>query len=334
MATAAIFDNLRFSAQVQGEKELSLVEQFFTEEKSFRITNMRNTPEYITINDGLPENDIVRTKADFIISEQDWRASVRQAQVEELFGLLQQLAPVAPQVAVVMLDLIVEGMDIAGREELVKRIRQVTGMRDPDAEEPTPEEIQQAQAAEEQAAMQRAAMEAEIAAKQAEAALKTANAEKAQADAARAGVQVQQIVSQIAGQNVNTQKAALDAALAVIAAPPAIDVADTILHQAGYRSRAEEEDDALRAAAQDHEREEVEKEVAQGEQETAARQQQREQEQQVAAADASVSGEPRDGGDQVSGQAPPSRPSTAAALASGASINQGYDGASDDYAGK
>lgn len=69
LATAKFFDNLRFANQVQGEKQLSLLNQYFTEEKSFRITNQRGQPEYVTVNDGLPENDIVRTKADFIISD-------------------------------------------------------------------------------------------------------------------------------------------------------------------------------------------------------------------------------------------------------------------------
>lgn len=240
MATAGYFDNLRLSKQIHGEKELSLVEQYFTEQKSFRITNMRGTPDYITINDGLPENDVASTKADFIISEEDWRASVRQAQTEELLQLLQQLAPVAPQVAIVMLDLIVEGMDVPSREELVRRIRQVTGMRDPDAEEPTPEEQQKAQEAAEQAAMQKAMMHAQIAEKQAAAQAKVAQAAKADADA-------KAVLATMAGANVATQKAALEAALLMLSAPPATPVADVVLHEAGYVSRTEDEQ-AQRAA--------------------------------------------------------------------------------------
>lgn len=238
MATAGIFDNLRFATQCHGEKQLSLIEQYFTEQKSFRITNMRGSPEFIEVNDGLPENDITRSKADYIISEADWRASVRQAQVEELFQLLSQLAPVAPQVAMVMLDLIVEGMDIAGRDEIVRRIRQVTGMRDPDApDEMTPEEQQQQAAAQAQQQMQQAAMEADIADKQAGAQLKAAQAQ-------RMGAEVQKIMASIAGQNITTQKAALEAALAALMTPPAVPVADGLLKEAGFVSRSEAEEDA------------------------------------------------------------------------------------------
>ena len=237
MSTAGIFDNLRFAAQVRGEKQLSIVEQHMTEEKAFRITNMRGSPEYVTINDGLPENDIVATKADFIISEQDWRASVRQAQVEELLQLLQQLAPVNPQVALVMLDLVVEGMDVPQRDELVRRIRTITGMRDPDAEEPTPEELQREQA--QQVAQQRqdALTDATIADKQ-------ASAQQKAAQAARLGAEAQKIQTAIASGNVAATKAALEAALQMLSAPAIVPVADQILHEAGFQSRSEQEEDA------------------------------------------------------------------------------------------
>ncbi len=255
MATAGLFDNLRFAKQVHGEKQLAMIEQFFTEEKSFRITNMRGTPEYVTINDGLPDNDIVREKADYVISEADWRASVRQAQTEELLKLLMQLAPAAPQVVMVMLDLIVEGMDVPSREELVRRIRQVTGMRDPDAEQPTQEEIARAQQEAEQAAMQKAAMEAEIADKQASAAQKQAMAEKAKVDA-------QSVLATMAGTNVNSQVAALQAALQMLAAPAAVPVADGVLHESGFVSRTEGEVRAVDQAAKQHVLQQAQAEMA------------------------------------------------------------------------
>ena len=271
LATAKFFDNLRYAAQLQGEIQLSLIEQYFSDQKAFRITNMRGTPEYITINDGLPENDIVRTKADFIISEADWRASVRQAQVEELLDLIAKLAPVAPQAVLVTLDLLVESMDIPMRDEIVRRIRQITGQRDPDADEPTPEEIAQAQAAAEQQAMQKAAMQADIANKQADAAKKNAQAQEI-------GAKIQSILSQTAGQNVNTQKAAIEAAVAAIMAPPAIPVADSILHEGGFVSRTEQESNmALAGRAQEAEQQHA-LEVA------AAQQQQQQQQAQQAQA--------------------------------------------------
>lgn len=259
LSTSGLFENLRYAKQVHGEKELSLTEQYFTEEKSFRITNTRGSPDYITVNDGLPENDIVRTKADYIISEDDWRSTVRQAQVEELMELMMKLAPASPQIAMVMLDLIVEGMDVPSRDEIVRRIRQVTGMRDPDAEQPTQEEVAKAQEAAEQAAMQKAMMQAQIAEKQASAQAKAAQAGKVEADA-------KAVLAGLAGTNVATQVAALQAALAMLTAPGVVPVADGVLHEAGFVSRTEED-----AAAQEAQRQALE--AAAAEQQAAQAQQ-------------------------------------------------------------
>lgn len=241
MATAGLFDNLRYADQIRGEKLLSMVEQFMDKRKQFRITNMRGVPEFITINDGLPENDIARTKADFVIAEEDWRSTMRQAAVEQLLEVMTQLAPGAPQIVMVMIDLIVESMDIPNREEIVKRIRQVTGMKDPDQTEPTPEDVAKEQAAMQQAAMQQAMVQAELEGKQADAAKKQAEAVKAQAGA-------QQILAAMAGQNVESQVAALNAALVMIGTPAAAPVADIVLHEAGFKSRTEIEQDAQRQA--------------------------------------------------------------------------------------
>lgn len=271
LSTAGLFDNLRLASQIHGEKSLSTVEQFFTEEKSFRITNMRGTPEYITVNDGMPENDIVRTKADYVISEDDWRMSVRQAQTAELMQLLTQIAPVAPQVVMVLLDLLVEKMDIPNRDEIVRRIRQATGMRDPDAEGPTPEEQQRMAKQAQQEAMQTALMEAEIAGKQAKADQSAAAAMKAKADA-------QKIIASIAGGNVGAQKAALEAALMMLSAPQSVAVADGVLHEAGFVSRSEQEEDAMREQAIQQKQAEIEQ--AQ-QQEAAAAAQEAQRQQQI-----------------------------------------------------
>lgn len=276
LATAKFFDNLRFANQVQGEKQLSLVEQYFTEEKAFRITNMRGTPEYIVVNDGLPENDIVRSKADFVISEQEWRASVRQAQVAELLDVMQKLAPVAPQAMLAMLDLVVESMDIPSREEIVSRLRKITGMRDPDAEEPTAEELAAAQAQQKQQQMQEAMFQAELENKQADAAKKAA-------DAQRIGAQTRQVVAQTAQTNVQAQSGAIDTALKAVGMPAAVPVADIILKESGFRSRTEDESDQAQAArAAQQEAEAAQQEQMQAEQQ--AQQQQQMADQQTAAA--------------------------------------------------
>lgn len=235
MATSGLFDNLRFAKQIAGGKLTSLVEQFMTEQKSFRITNMRGNAEYIDINDGLPENDITRSKADFVISEADWRATLRQAQADELFSLLAKIGPVAPQVVIVMLDLLIESMDLPNRDELVRRIRQATGMTDPDQEEPSPEDIQRKQAqAQEQQFKQQVAV---------------ANLEKLQAEVAKLIAQAKEIEAKTTGTKVTSQQRALEAAAGAVAQPGITHVADHILGESGYRSRSDEQAEQMEAAA-------------------------------------------------------------------------------------
>lgn len=277
LATGGIFDNLRFASQVHGEKNLSLIEQYFTEQKSFRITNMRGTPEYIDINDGLPENDIVRTKADFIISEDDWRATVHEQQTEAMFELLQQLAPVAPQVVLSLLDLLIEKMDIPNRDEMVRRVRQITGMRDPDQETPTPEDQARAAEAAKQKQMQDDMAAAELAEKQAKAALIGAQAQKLGSDTQ---IAAKQALAAIANQNIASQKAALETALQMLSAPPAVPVADGLLHESGFKSRTESEDDDNLAAAMQQRSDDEQAEALAIQQENPQQEQIEEQQQQ------------------------------------------------------
>ena len=220
LASSAFFDNLRMSRLIHGEKQVTLVEQFYSEEDQFRITDARGNPDFKTINDGAPENAIAHFKADFIMGEEDWRASFRQAQGEQLLDLASKLAATAPMAVVGMLDLIVEALDVPKRDELVKRIRQVTGAEDPDADpnNPTPEAIAQAEAK---------AAEQEMAAKQAELVMMEleAKARKLMAEAQRAE-------NQSATDHIAQLRAAFEAAVAVAGVPAAARAADQILTEA------------------------------------------------------------------------------------------------------
>lgn len=220
MATALYFDNLHLAQQLRGEKVLGNIEQFMQEPKQFRITNQRGTPEYPEINDGLPENDIVRSKADFIISEADWKATMREAAVTQLLEVIQK---VSPEVALVLIDLAVENMDLPNVDEIVKRIRALTGMRDPDAEELTPEE--------------QAAMAEKAEAKKLEMRNALATIRKLEGEADLTERKVAQVDAQTVGSNVDSQNKALTAAAAALTMPsPAVHAADHILAASGWRS--------------------------------------------------------------------------------------------------
>lgn len=230
LATAEPFDNLRFARKIHGEKMLSLIEQFMPEEKSFRITNSRGTPEYVTINDGNPENDITLTKADFILTEQAWSASMRQANAQMLVEFIERVAPGQPQILMSVIDLIAESMDLPNQEELVKRFRQLTGMKDPD-EDPnapkSPEEMAAEAAKQAQQQLQQRGAEAEVAKMEAEAALKQAQADKTAMDTAKVAE------ADLPAAKLAAFKAAMEAALAILSTPQAARSADMILEQAG-----------------------------------------------------------------------------------------------------
>jgi hypothetical protein len=235
LATAKLFSNLLLASQVHGEKLLANVEQFMSEEKQFRITNRRGKPEYVTVNDGLPSNDITRSKADYIISETAWHATIRQAAADELMEAMTRLPP---EIAILLLDLAVENMDLPNRHEIVKRIRGVTGQFDPDAEEPTPEDQQRMAEMAKQAQMKQAFAEAELGKAMGEARAAMAKAEQATALAA-------ETMAKIAGHNVDAQQKALDAAQVAIAVPAATPVADYILAESGFVSQSDKDARAL-----------------------------------------------------------------------------------------
>lgn len=228
LATILYFDNLRLARQLSGEKQLSNIEQFMDEEKSFRITDQRGNPEYISVNDGTFENDIVATKADFIISEAEWNATLRQSAVTELMAVVQKMPP---EIGLVMLDLVVENMDIPNREELVKRIRSMSGQQDPDLDPDSPEAQEQADQE-----TQRAEYEGRIA---------QLELEKKQADVDKTAAEARLKDAQVAMERMKTQTGAIDSAATVSAlTPQAVHTADKLLSETGYKSDSEQQEAA------------------------------------------------------------------------------------------
>lgn len=144
LTTLDLFDNLRLARQISGEKQLCLAEQYYDEAKTFRLTNERGNPEYTTINeqddDGEILNPITAAKADFVVDEQAYRTSVRQAMYQTMMDLITALAQGGMgQAAMSLLDIALEMADIPMRDEVVARVRRITGQR-PDDEELSDEE--------------------------------------------------------------------------------------------------------------------------------------------------------------------------------------------------
>lgn len=156
--TQSIFDNLRLHTQMSGEILLSLTEQYLTDEDEFRITGNRNTHEFLSINqakeDGSLENDITSHQADFVVSEQDWSASHREAMFVTMAEMLSQMDS---QIAIQMLDLLVDLADnVPNKDEMVARIRKINGQVDPETQ--TEEDRMKQEQAEAQAAAEERAV--------------------------------------------------------------------------------------------------------------------------------------------------------------------------------
>ena len=144
------FDYLRLAVQVSGEKQLSLAEQFYSDDKVIRITGARGKIEFRRLNqpeqqpDGTIRvlNDVTASMADFIVDEADYAGTVRQAMSETISEMAGRMAP---EIAVRMLIVAMEFSDLPNKDELANEMRKVIGERDPDAEL-TPQEQQEMEA--------------------------------------------------------------------------------------------------------------------------------------------------------------------------------------------
>lgn len=224
MVTAGIFDNLRLGIQMQGEKQLALTEQFFSEEKVLRLVGANAPIEWIEVNKvdeatGQVINDITATQADFIVSEQDYRANLQQAAAEQIGDVLTKLAAFAPQVVNNVLDLWVDLLDVPNKDEFVKRIRSMTGQRDP-SKAPTPEEQQAMAQAQKDQDEQRAIQKRQLLAQLADL---EAKGDKTKAEAMRLRVQA--------------MLDAINAGQVVTVSPSLAPVADEIMAGAGFQDQ-------------------------------------------------------------------------------------------------
>lgn len=224
MLTAEPFDNMLMSHQTEGELCVALIEQFYTDEKTFSVTGERYKLDYHTINqqqpDGTKLNDVTRFKATFVIGEAPWRQTLGEAAFDSAMQMLGQLAPVAPNVVVSIIDLVFEWSDLPNKQTILQRIRQATGMSDPDAGD-TPEQQQQKQ---KQAILANAQFQADLATLRAT--VKKAEAEGRKLDA-------ETVSKLLEGIYVSAQTAQV-----AIATPGAMVVADQLLESVGFQDQS------------------------------------------------------------------------------------------------
>jgi hypothetical protein len=154
VVTALLFDNLRESIQLQGEIDLSLVEQFYAEPKMVRIVDDSGRTDFLEVNTAQRDDDgnlsvlnaITESQADFIVDTHDFRETIRLAMFDQLMEMTTRLDP---EITMQLLDLIIDMSDLPEKDEIVRRIRKINGMTDPD--DPNRDQIEADAAAEDKA---------------------------------------------------------------------------------------------------------------------------------------------------------------------------------------
>jgi hypothetical protein len=226
LGTAELFDNYRLAKQLAGEKRLSLIEQYYTDTKTIRIVGNRGKMEFVPINKlepvtGRVLNDITATKADYVVSEQDYRATIRQAMFDTLVDMVSRMDPA---ISIKFLDLVFQmNDDLPDREEFVARIRQINGFTPPDAKL-SPEE-QQAKAIRDKEAAKQQKMADDLFMAELEEIIAKAKERQASAKLKEA---------QATGANVGAMNAATEAGERVAINPTIAPIADELLNSAGF----------------------------------------------------------------------------------------------------
>lgn len=225
VSTAEVFDNQLLTHQLEGEITLALIEQFYTDEKTFSVTGSRYKLDYYTINKVDPAtgqriNDVTAFKAQFVIGEQPWRQALAEAAFESVMEMLGQVGPVAPQVVTAIIDLVFEWSDLPNKSEILQRIRSVTGMPDPEGKEDPKQAAEQRQKAE------IAKLEFEL------------NMAKMRADIREAEAKGLKLETESMAKKMEALYMSAQAAQVLVMAPSATPVADELLKSAGFQDSA------------------------------------------------------------------------------------------------
>lgn len=126
------FDNYRRSKQLLGQRTWSRIQQFWTREKTIRITDKLGNYQFVDINQPVEldgrvyiRNDITRAKVDIVIDEQAFNATIRQSLADQMFELISKLPP---EVGLLLLDEVIEFLDYPNKERIMQKIQLAQGV--------------------------------------------------------------------------------------------------------------------------------------------------------------------------------------------------------------
>lgn len=229
--SGVVFDNYYYSFKLTGEVINALVEQFKDQQDEFRVTGDEAKDEFVEINKwnqqkGQFENSITESKADFYVGKQDYRESLRISMMEKLSELVSGLSKSMPEVALKLLDLVVDYMDeLPNKDEMVARIRKINQQHAPE-DEMTDEEKAQLKAAQEKADKEAEAM------KQMQAALAQLNVQMAQAKVNVEQAKAFKTKIDAVEKKLEGFLNAMEAATALINNPAVVAAADKLIAEA------------------------------------------------------------------------------------------------------
>ena len=144
LIVSALFDNLRRTKRLLGQRIARRIQQHFGFEQTLRLTNEGGQPVEVVVNavevagldraalkarrtdagrDGRPHvlQDVSALKYDIVISDAPESPTARAAALLTLLEILR----VAPQLGQVLLDVLVEFMDLPDRQKIVERLRRL-----------------------------------------------------------------------------------------------------------------------------------------------------------------------------------------------------------------
>ena len=184
---AKMLDNLQRSDYILARNILDIVQEYYTEERTLRITKNPYLDEYeeVTVNQQTPEgmiaNDLTIGEYDISITSVPYRATLEDSQFEQGLALREAGLPIPD-------DVLIENSRLMRKAEIMKTI---------ESSKTSPEALAQA-------ALQSRSLEAEVA-------VKEADAQRATADARLKGAKAERELSELAAGGTGAQDAQLEA---------------------------------------------------------------------------------------------------------------------------
>lgn len=225
--TTALVDNHALAHQCEGELILSLCEQYIDHEMQFRITgDSLDKPEFVSVNTGDPATDITASQADFIVSERDYRQTMRQALSEQMLQVSGSIVQASgdPQMAIALIEMAIDLQDLPNKDQITSRLRSAAGLPPKNETDDAREAREQAEAQQAQQAQQQQQALQEQAFRLAKA---RADEMECQADERRAEAERER--ANAVSHKINATKSAYAAAALIQNAPHIAPVADDLL---------------------------------------------------------------------------------------------------------